>query len=89
MHRWNRALADSSLVLVALHTAYFLYIHFQDFHREVPPPNWLQAPFVVLVLAVAVMRNAAFFRTWWSTARRVRVRRGAPPDARKPTPTPS
>ena len=63
-------------VLVALHTAYFLYLHFQDFHREVPPPNWLQAPFIVLVLAVVVIRNSAFFKVWRSTARRARARAG-------------
>lgn len=61
-------------VLVAVHTAYFMYLHFQDFHREVPPPNWAQWPFLGLLLTVAIVRNAAFFKIWRSTARRKRDR---------------
>jgi sulfoxide reductase heme-binding subunit YedZ len=36
-------------MLIVLHTAYFLYLHFQDFHRATPVPNWAQIPFAVLV----------------------------------------
>ena len=31
-------------VLIVLHTAYFLYLHFQDFHRATPDPNWAIGP---------------------------------------------
>lgn len=30
-------------------TAYFLFIHFLDYHRETPEPNWAQWPFVALI----------------------------------------
>lgn len=30
-------------------TAYFLFIHFLDHHRETPEPNWAQWPFVALI----------------------------------------
>lgn len=49
--------------LVALHTAYFLYFHFISFHRALPPPNWLQWPFLALVLLLFVLQTAAFLAT--------------------------
>jgi len=51
--------------LIVLHTAYFIYLHFQDFHRPVPNPNWAQIPFAILVAAVALLQFAAFLKTWW------------------------
>lgn len=51
-------------MLIVLHTAYFLYLHFQDFHRAVPAPNWAQTPFAVLVTTIAVLQLAAFIKTW-------------------------
>lgn len=56
--------------LVVVHTAYFLFMHFVDFHRPVPPPNPLQWPFVGLVVFVLILRGAASLQTW-------RQRRGA------------
>lgn len=50
--------------LVLVHTAYFLYVHFQDFHRRVPEPNELQVPFVILVLFVISLQIIAFWKTW-------------------------
>lgn len=58
--------------LVLTHTAYFLYLHFQDFHRQVPDPNWLQMPFAGLVALVAALQVAAFCKTW-RTKRRGRA----------------
>ena len=60
-------LQQSAYVLWALalvHTAYFLYLHFQDFHRQVPDPNWLQLPFAGLVVVVAALQGAASWKTW-------------------------
>jgi len=51
-------------MLIVIHTAYFLYLHFQDFHRPLPDPNWARAPFVVLVGVVALLQVAAFITTW-------------------------
>jgi sulfoxide reductase heme-binding subunit YedZ len=51
-------------MLVILHTAYFLYLHFQDFHRPTPEPNWAQIPFAALVALVALLQLAAFTKTW-------------------------
>lgn len=65
-------LQQGAYVLWALaltHTAYFLYLHFQDFHRRVPDPNWFQWPFAGLVLLVASLQLAAFWKTWKSKRR--------------------
>lgn len=50
--------------LIVAHTAYFLFIHFLDFHRQVPEPNVLQWPFAVLVGLVVALQSAASWRTW-------------------------
>lgn len=61
-------------ILVLLHTAYFLFMHFLHFDRPVPDPNPLQLPFAVLVGAVFALRWAATLRMW-------RVRRKDSADA--------
>jgi methionine sulfoxide reductase heme-binding subunit len=53
-------------MLIVIHTAYFLYLHFQDFHRSVPEPNWVQIPFAVLVVAITLLQLAASVKTWKS-----------------------
>lgn len=68
-------------MLIVLHTAYFLYLHFQDFHRGVPEPNWAQLPFAGLVTLVTLLQLAAFLKTW-------RKKRGSrrKPGPRRPAP---
>lgn len=56
--------------LILAHTAYFMYMHFLDFHRQVPEPNMLQWPFAGLVLAVFTLQNIASWRTWRQRTRR-------------------
>jgi len=50
--------------LIVLHTGYFLFMHFLDFHRRVPDPNWARWPFVWLVVGVSALQIAASVRTW-------------------------
>lgn len=50
--------------LSVTHVAYFLYLHFQDFHRQVPEPNWLQWPFVALVFLVLSLQVVAMCKVW-------------------------
>lgn len=50
--------------LSVAHTGYFFYLHFQDFHRPTPEPNWAQWPFAILVLSVMALQTAASLRTW-------------------------
>ena len=64
--------AYSIFYMVALHTAYFLYIHYTtSFHRTVPEPNWFQIPFAVLTTIVLALQIGAFLKTV------ARQRRGA------------
>jgi sulfoxide reductase heme-binding subunit YedZ len=56
-------------MLIVVHTAYFLYLHFQDFHRRTPDPNWAQLPFVILVVLVLSLQTAAFIKTWKLSSR--------------------
>lgn len=51
-------------VLIVLHTAYFLYFHFQHFHRPLPDPNWGQWPFAFLVIGVLLLQFVASIKTW-------------------------
>jgi sulfoxide reductase heme-binding subunit YedZ len=51
-------------MLILTHTAYFLYMHFQDFHRQTPEPNVLQWPFAILALFVFCLQMFASWRTW-------------------------
>ncbi len=50
--------------LSVAHTAYFLFIHFLDYHRRTPEPNWAQWPFVALVAVVLGLQIAASAATW-------------------------
>ena len=50
--------------LSVIHTGYFLFLHFQDYHRQVPEPNWAQWPFVGLVGVVLILQTAASSATW-------------------------
>jgi len=63
-------------MLILIHTAYFLYLHFQDYHRAVPDPNWAQIPFIGLVALVTLLQLSAFVKTWRSR-RGSRVRSAA------------
>lgn len=51
-------------MLLVVHTAYFLFIHFLHFHTEPRDPNWAQLPFVALVSIVALLQLAASIKTW-------------------------
>jgi sulfoxide reductase heme-binding subunit YedZ len=75
--KWVQQGAYVLYALVALHTAYFLFFHFVSFHRPVPPPNWLQAPSLVLVAGLFALQMAAFVAT-------VRRRRGTSSDVVPP-----
>ncbi len=50
--------------LVALHTAYFLFMHYTaSFHRNVPAdPNWFRWPFLALTLGLVGLQMAAYLK---------------------------
>lgn len=64
-------------MLILMHTAYFLFMHFQDFHRQTPDPNWARWPFIGLIAIVTLLQLVAFVKTW--RVRRSQDRRPPPP----------
>ena len=71
--------AHTILYLVALHTAYFMYVHFtESFHRSAPPADWAQIPFALATAVIFGAQAAAFVRTIMRQRRRASaVRSGA------------
>ena len=63
--KWLQYGAYTTFYLVALHTFYFLFMHYTiSFHREPPAdPNWFRYPFVVLTLVIPLLQLAAFAKT--------------------------
>lgn len=62
--RFIQQRSTTYFVLVAVHTAYFLFLHFEfTFHRPVPPTNWFRTPFLVLVGALLLVQAVAFVVT--------------------------
>lgn len=62
--------------LVVVHTGYFLFLQFLDYHRQTPAPNPLQPWYLVLIGLVLVLRISASVHLWIS-ARKQAVRRQA------------
>jgi len=59
--KWLHGGAYTIFYLVAIHTAYFLFLHYTfSFHRPVPPPDWFRWPFLVLSVTVVGLQAAAF-----------------------------
>lgn len=59
--KWLHNTAHVVFYLVALHTAYFLFLHYTaSFHRLPPPPNPLRWPILILMLAVIGAQMIAF-----------------------------
>ena len=57
---WVQGFAHVVFYLAALHTAYFLFMHYTlSFHRQIPEPNWFRVPLLVIVAAVLGLQVAA------------------------------
>lgn len=64
--------AITCYVLVALHTAYFLFIHPWTGAGDVPASSGLRTPFLVGVALLLALRIAAFLKTALVNIRRIR-----------------
>jgi len=65
-------------MLLVVHTAYFLYFHFLDYHRNTPEPNVLQIPFAIMVSTILLLQLAAFLKTLKLRRNRVASGRAEP-----------
>lgn len=63
--KWVHYGAYTVFYLVALHTLYFLFMHYTaSFHRQVPGgPNWFRYPFLFATLLVLAIQMSAFATT--------------------------
>lgn len=62
--KWLHQSANIIFYLSAIHTGYFLYIHYTlSFHKNIPPPNWFRVPFLLLVAVVFLLQLLAFVKT--------------------------
>ena len=61
--KWIHNGANLVFYLVAIHTAYFLFMHYtESFHREVPPQSIFVIPFIVMSVAVLVLQILSFIK---------------------------
>ena len=62
--KWLHHSALFVFYLSLLHAGYFLFLHYTlSFHKQVPPPDWFRAPFVVLGAGLVALQGAAFVKT--------------------------
>lgn len=62
---WNWLHAGSNIVfyLVAIHTAYFLFMHYtESFHKSVPPQSIFIIPFIVMSVVVLVLQIISYIK---------------------------
>ena len=62
--KWLHNGAYVVFYLVALHTFYFLFMHYTpSFHTTPPAADWFQYPFVALAMVVPLLQASAFMKT--------------------------
>lgn len=62
---WNWIHTGSNIVfyLVAIHTAYFLFIHYtESFHKTVPPQSIFIIPFIVMSIVILVLQISSYIK---------------------------
>ena len=61
--KWLHYGSYTVFYLVALHTLYFLFVHYtESYHRPVPPNlNWFRYPFLFTTLLLLAVQGSAFF----------------------------
>ena len=69
--KWLQNSAYVVFYLVALHTFYFLFMHYTvSFHRPVPDEaNWFSYPFLALVAAIPILQASAYVKIVMKRAR--------------------
>lgn len=69
--KWLHHSALFIFYLSLLHAGYFLFLHYTaSFHKQVPPPDWFRAPFVMLGGTLLLLQAGAFIKTATPRSRR-------------------
>jgi len=70
--KWIHTGSHIVFYLVAIHTSYFLFIHYtESFHKSVPPQSTFVIPFVLMSATVLVLQIASYIKTVKSKNRRM------------------
>lgn len=74
---WNWLHTGSHIVfyLVAIHTSYFLFIHYtESFHRTVPPQSMFVIPFILMSITVLVLQILSYIHVVKSKNKKIKSR---------------
>lgn len=70
--KWIHTGSHIVFYLVAIHTSYFLFIHYtESFHKSVPPQSTFVIPFVLMSATVLALQIASYIKTVKSKNRRM------------------
>ncbi len=61
--KWLHTGSNIVFYLTAIHTAYFLFIHYtESFHKSVPPQSIFIIPFIIMSVIVLVLQIASYIK---------------------------
>ena len=61
--RWIHTGSHIVFYLVAIHTSYFLFMHYtESFHHQVPPQSTFVIPFIVMSITVLALQVASYIK---------------------------
>ena len=61
--RWIHTGSHIVFYLVAIHTSYFLFMHYtESFHHQVPPQSTFVIPFIVMSITVLTLQVASYIK---------------------------
>ncbi|QLH06229.1 ferric reductase-like transmembrane domain-containing protein [Nitrosopumilus ureiphilus] len=61
--KWLHTGSNIVFYLVAIHTAYFLFMHYtESFHKSVPPQSTFTIPFIVMSIIVIVLQIVSYVK---------------------------
>ena len=70
--KWIHTGSHIVFYLVAIHTSYFLFIHYtESFHKTVPPESTFIIPFVIMSVMVLALQISAYIKTVRSKNKRI------------------
>ena len=70
--KWIHTGSHIVFYLIAIHTSYFLFIHYtESFHKTVPPESTFIIPFIVMSVMVLTLQIMAYIKTVRSKNKRI------------------
>ncbi len=70
--KWIHTGSNTIFYLVAIHTAYFLFMHYtESFHKTVPPESTFVIPFIAMSVMVLVLQISSYIKVVKSKNRKI------------------